>query len=1199
MEFEWRNSRVGCQKMHLKRLEIQGFKSFPEKLSMEFGAGITTVVGPNGSGKSNISDAIRWVLGEQSAKSLRGGKMEDVIFVGTESRRPVGFAEVSIVIDNEENALPVEFREVMVTRRLYRSGESEYFINMAQCRLKDIHQLFFDTGIGVDGYSVIGQGQVDNILSGKVEERRAIFEEASGIMKYKTRKVESERKLVLTTQNIERITDIINELELQVEPLSEQSETARKYLALKEELKDYEISVYVDSITKYTNQKEGFVDKYTNVSDSINEQTYALENIKVSNEEKGKELSEVESKLEEIRNKYYENEKLLSEQTADIKVTESKITSIEENNERLKGEIEEETKNIFQTQEDKKANELEVGKLEADRVKEEAELKELEDKNAFIMNLMSQRAKNVETLRVGMAAHNKEHSEISGRLSAMNQIASGIMERKVRLESDIGELKNETAELENIKKTNTDAENEFTEKGVKLQEEKNKFISITENTSKRLLELKDKVTQLSSEYQFKSSKLNLLSDMDEKMDGYQRSVKEVLAGKGAFTRGIKGTVAQLIETDKKYEIAVETSLGQAFQYIVTDTENTAKDAIEYLRENKLGRATFLPVTAANGKALGNDIVERLKTMKGYIGLGHEIITYDAQYKNVMLSQLGKVAITDNIDNAVIIAKEFRYGFKIITLDGDIIRPSGAMTGGSVDKGTSSGVIGRKREIEELGARIHELTGIIKQMNAEAEQCSVKVSNDSKELSKIETDLRDIEIRLVEINSVKERIAERERQIGDKEKYFSNDIEDLDKELEKISGEIEETKELMTKIENEMVSLQKEIEKCEEDNSSGRTAVDAMNSQLTDKKLAVNNIVHKIEGLQESCSRLSMTEEQSKAGIELKKGEIEQNVEIISLMIEENKKIEEEIREYTSAQTGQGGIMEGLTLKKQTLSSEISGMAGKIADISKSIYLLQEEYNRLEVRKTKIEADEENCRNRLWEDYEITYVNAQEYIKGKELGSFTSMQKYIGEIRDQIRELGDINVNAIEDYKNTKTRLEFLTGQMQDLEESKGKLEKIIYDMSAIMKKQFIGQFELINQSFNSVFRELFDGGRANIIIADMDNVLDSALEIEVQPPGKKLQNMMLLSGGEKALTAIALLFAILKLKPTPFCVLDEIEAALDDTNVIRFADYIIKFADKTQFVLITHRKGTMEASDVIYGVTMEERGISKIVSMKF
>lgn len=1187
--------------MYLKKLEMQGFKSFADKLSLDFGSGITTVVGPNGSGKSNISDAVRWVLGEQSAKSLRGGSMADVIFVGTESRRPVGFAEVSIIIDNSDGILPIAFQEVKVTRRLFRSGESEYLINMAPCRLKDIQQLFFDTGIGVDGYSIIGQGQVDSILSGKVEERRAIFEEASGIMKYKTRKVESERKLVLTTQNIERITDIITELDRQVGPLGEQAEVAKKYLALKEELKDYEISVYVDSITRITKQLQDISEKYTNVQAEIAQKTQALDGITVVNEEKNAAYKAVDEKLEGIRNQYYENEKQLSEQAANIKVMEGKIQTIEEANQRLYEEMEESQQERTRLSKQKDAYEGDVQRFSQMQEKEAALLKELEEKYAFVMNLMSETSKHVEALRAKLSQTNQQYHEAGSKVAAMEQMISGSSVRKEKITEEIEQLRQESEQINGFKTISKQAQTELQQQIEQLQEQIGQLRSVQTQNEARLAQLRKEATELSSEYQFKSSRLNLLNEMDEKMEGYNRSVKEIIsaAGKASFVKGIRGTVAQLIDVEKKYEIAIETALGQAFQYIVTDEEGTAKQAIQYLRENKLGRATFLPMTAVNGKTLEQDVLRRLQKMTGYLGLGYEVIQYDAQYHNVMLSQLGKVAIAQDLDCAIAIAKEFSYNFKIITLQGDIIRPSGAMTGGSIDKAVSSGILGRKREMEELTARTKELARTVKTMNEEAVECTVKISNSSMEAGKLEAERRGLEMKQVEANAAISRFEDRQQQIQQRITVLQEDMEAMEQELLRTVEEMEAVKAEMLTLENTVIALQKEITQCEEKNSTGRATVDAMNAQVTDKKLAVNSILHKIETARENQARLQqeMTALEETEGA--KQAEIAENQRIAGEMKEANRQIEAVIQTYLVTKTDQSGEIEKLTLEKQILSDALLSMTDQIAEMSKQLYLLKDESNRFEVRKAKLETEEENFRTRLWDDYEITYGNAQEYLKGKELGSFTSMQRYMNELRGKIRDLGEVNVNAIEDYKNTRERLEFLNGQMEDLNVSKEKLEKIIHDMTVIMKKQFLEQFDLINASFNSVFRELFDGGRANIMITDKDNVLESPIEIEAQPPGKKLQNMMLLSGGEKALTAIALLFAVLKLKPTPFCVLDEIEAALDDTNVIRFADYVTKFSEKTQFIIITHRKGTMENADILYGVTMEERGVSKIVSMKF
>jgi len=1184
--------------LYLKRLEMQGFKSFAEKIKLDFNCGITAVVGPNGSGKSNIADAIRWVLGEQSVKTLRGSKMEDVIFAGTEHRKPLGFAEVTIVLDNSDSTLPIDYEEVAITRRVYRSGESEYLINKTNCRLKDITELLLDTGIGRDGYSVIGQGRIDEILSTRSEDRRQIFEEASGIMKYKVRKHDAEKKLELTRQNLERINDIIAELESQLEPLREQSEKARRFLDLREELKVLEVNVYLDSMKKFRDRLEVLDKQLKTVQDQINDENNKLDEITRSNKEKTDLLKSMDERLEEAKQLFYEMEGNLERCSSEIKLNQEKIANLMQNIERLdteKAELREKIE-VLETEEAGKKDRLKY--LERQLEEYSAKLAGYEKQMEELLKTLDEEERSIELLKSEIMDKMDIQSDKKLQISNLRSHIENMQKRQRSIDTEVYQNVVEK-DREKMKKEELTESIRNAEQHIKGHKEKlSGLFREREETDKMLSELRMKQAKINSDIQSKSSRVRTLREMEQKLEGYNRSVREVLQACHAspqFGRGIHGALAQLIEVDRKYETAIEISLGGALQNIVTQTEEDAKKAIEFLKKNKLGRATFLPISSVEGRGFDNQTMARIKQCEGFCGVASELVSHDSVYTGIIRNLLGKVVVIDNLDNGIKMARKFRYSFRIVTLDGDLLNTGGAMSGGSLEN-RGTGILTRNREISELDEELKSLR-----------QQETGVSKDIKQLtediSRIDSDISSIENEIKNNELVKIRDESHLAQTDENLEKLTARMEMLRQEKEQLEREIKETGNELTKYELELLQIEEEISEAkktvaefQEKHKEDQAARDALHTDITDYKISVNSIKESIAGVNESSDRIHTEKENMVMSITKKESEQERFREEIKKLEEQIEGLNARIKKHSEERSGRSFEIDRLTEERKILEEDIYDIVNKINDTNKTILLLQEEYSRTEVRKTRLEAEMEALQDRIWNEYELTYSSAMELKK--DVGSLTSAQRRINEIKNMIKELGPINVAAIDDYIKTKDRYEFMTNQRNDMEQAREKLLRVIAEMTSIMKKQFLEQFKLINKNFNDVFRELFNGGRASLTLVDEENVLESGIEIEAQPPGKKLQNMMLLSGGERAFTAIALLFAILRLKPSPFCVLDEIEAALDEANVYRFVEYLKNYSCNTQFIVVTHRKGTMEGSDMLYGVTMQEHGVSKIISMK-
>ena len=1179
--------------MYLKRLEMQGFKSFADKTVLEFMPGITTVIGPNGSGKSNIADSIRWILGEQSMKSLRGTKTQDIIFAGTQNRKSLGFAEASLVFDNTDGTLPIEYSEVTITRKIYRSGETGYYINKVPCRLKDVVELFMDTGIGRDGYSIIGQGKIDEILSNKSEDRRHIFEEAAGIVKYRARKEETEKKLEQTKLNLLRINDILTEIEGNLEPLQQQSDKAKKYLNLKEELKNIEIGLFLYNIDKYKQSLEELVKDEEIMNSTLNQEEGKLEKIKILKEELKDNIDEITIQIEHMQNIGFESQKEIERLNSNISIATSKIENNTENIERYKAEIEELEEKIKNSKKEIDQKESKKDNLKQNKEKYEKELIEKEEELKKLTEKLTTKEIEIEKLKKEVEENTDKKYVILSEISMQTANIENLTKRQNQIKQEIG---NNILELDRIKMKKEDITKVFQETESdrnKILKNMNQINQQKEEINKKIKEYDLQITNTTNNMRMKKSRHDFLVETEKEKEGYTKSVKSLLIDCEKIKelgKGMNGVLANIISVPTKYETAIEMCLGASLQNVVTETEEDAKRLIEHLRKNNLGRASFLPITSVKGKKIEN--IKGKKT--GSIGIASDLVTFNKRYEQIILNLLGRTLIVDNMQNAINIAKENNYSFRIITLDGDIINPSGAMTGGSVTNKTVN-ILGRGREIESLKKEIEDLQNSIKKLEKEKEEYIESSEGIIEQVEELGKQIQEIEISYA---------TEKQRMIS-----IDESIEKMQKRIDTLRAEqnkSEETKEEITKLK---VENENKIAQINDQNEKNQIIIDEFSAVNKDSQQYIDDLNLDITNLKISVSSFNESETSIQEITDMIKNEIEQNIKNKNSKLEQienskndnielNKNIEEakqKIEEVKAQVTNSGENIEKLKNDRISKNEKLSKKENEQTEEFKIIEDLKAQIVKLEVKKNKTEEDITDIINKMWEEYELTPNNVASYEKPDNVAL---TQRKVNNIRTDIKNLGSVNVDSIEEYKALRQRYDFMCEQRLDLENTMLKLRKVIQDMMEIMKQQFKEKFEAINNNFGEVFKELFGGGTAEVKLADENDILECGIDITVQPPGKKLQNMTLLSGGEKALTAIALLFAILKINPAPFCVLDEIEAALDDVNVYRYAEYLKKFAKETQFLVITHRKGTMEAADTVYGVTMEEKGISKLLSMK-
>lgn len=1177
--------------MYLKSLELHGFKSFPDKVKLTFDEGLTGVVGPNGSGKSNIGDAVRWVLGEQSTKTLRGNKMEDVIFSGTTSRKAAGFASVTLTIDNSEGELRSDDKEIAVTRKIYRSGESEYRINGKSVRLKDINEFFMDTGLGRDGYSIIGQGRIAEIVGAKSSERRDIFEEAAGISKFRYRKAEAERKLVQSQDNISRLQDIVSELESRIGPLKNQSEKAEKFLVLADERKKLEISLWINNL----DDLKKVIDKISEDSLICTAQYESIEN-QIEKEESDiqdayRKMREITVNIDEYKTKILEAERESSDYKSEIAVCEndirhceSLITSI---NEKISSEKD------SRKELDEKKSELEKQLIDAQNEKNKTDSELEETQKSF-----SEIEKEAALAEEGFGSKESEvnalylkQNEIKLNIAALNTSSEETESQFEGIDRQIASV-SETADKYRLEEKNTSEMLAVVEEKLKENENKLAGLSIIYKKKKSSFdEKKQEYEKIQFSIREKQQREKLLNDLENSMEGFNYSVKEIIkASKTSRISGISGTVAQLIKVDQEYTTAVETALGAAMQNIIVKNEDTAKRCIALLKELKKGRATFLPVTSIKPSEFRDNGV---RNENGFVAVADEIVTCDSEFRNIMISLLGRTVIAEDIDYASVIAKKYGYKFRIVTLDGQVINAGGSFTGGSAV--ASHGMLSRKNEIEELASQRRELekTGAAlftetEKIKAEAEKLRLETEAAVSEKNKLSEDQISYRSDLKSITSI---LEQNERQISSHNENR--------KRLEK---KLEENKAALEKAQKELEEVSSEIEEAQQ----GIDSQQALRDELSEKRKTLSEKLYdlrirsmeaekniesvklEISHNEEAAAGLTQNSQQFAKELEEQNKIIEQRRSLIEQKQEELRKTAEKSEEYRKKITEDSAEHDK---REQEVNERRNGLKSVNADKER----ISREISRLDEKKLSTQRDYDKIISALWESYEMTRTEAEQFAV--ELESIIQAQKRLNELKNEIRALGNINVSAIEEYKEVSERYEFLSSQLKDVENSKKELEKLITELTTDMQKIFAECFAKINENFRKIFVELFGGGTADLELTDPENILESGIEIKVAPPGKVIKNLISLSGGEQAFVAIAIYFAILKIRPAPFCILDEIDAALDEVNVRKYASYLHNFIDTTQFILVTHRRGTMELANVLYGVTMQHNGVSKLLKM--
>ena len=1178
--------------MYLKSIEIQGFKSFANKLVFEFHNGITGIVGPNGSGKSNVADAVRWVLGEQRIRQLRGASMQDVIFSGTELRKPQGFAYVAITLDNSDHQLSIDYDEVTVSRRLYRSGESEYMINGSACRLKDINELFYDTGIGKEGYSIIGQGQIDKILSGKPEERRELFDEAAGIVKYKRRKAIAQKKLEDEKASLVRVSDILSELEKQVGPLERQSKAAREYLQLKEELKICDANQFLLDTEHIQGQLAETGKKKTLLEGDLEESRKKSETVRQEYDQLETAIRQLEGAIEQERNRL--NQVSMEKNTLEgrISVLKEQIHTEEMNEEHLKNRREVISQDLTAKEEQLVSYEKERTHLESqnteglERLEEakkevqnqEEEIRELEAlidaSKAEIIRCLNEKAE--------LAARQQRYEAM---LEQVNLRRSEVSQKLLRFKSD------ESVQEERISQENERlslVKKELEEKQFAAQEAED---AMTE-ADKEVRRLNRRLNDTQQEYHMAHTRLESLRNLAERYDGYGNSIRRVMEVRDRI-HGIHGVVADLIATRQSYETAIETALGGSIQNIVTDSETTAKQLIEYLKKNKYGRATFLPLTSiGNGQAFPKP--EALKE-KGVIGLASDLVETKEEYQGLVRYLLGRVVVASDIDAAIALAKKYRYSLRIVTLEGELLSPGGSMTGGAFKN--SSNLLGRRREIEELeqACSLHLKQAEIMQTELSLAEAMVQEKKDETQTLKAAAQKLALEENTLRVTI--SRLEEKKDEIAESSLDLVREHGQLEIQVREISESRQNLSENTKKLESQSSEAEKRVGETSKLLENARIRRDGSSEILSGLQLSQASLSQKLDFIRENQQRIRMECKKLKeefAALESGSGD---SKEAVAKKEEEIRQIYAQIENSVHQTAAYESAISHKTIQKEDTARKQRELFSVREEISARITELDKDMFRLQSQEEKLSERLEAGASYLWSEYEMTAAEAQT-LKKDTFVSLPGLQRQIEELKARIRGLGSINVNAIEDYREVSERYNFMKNQHEDLVAAQAELEKIILELDTGMRRQFKEKFSEIRAEFDRVFKELFGGGRGTLELMEEEDILEAGIQIIAQPPGKKLQNMMQLSGGEKALTAISLLFAIQNLKPSPFCLLDEIEAALDDSNVDRFAGYLHKLTKNTQFIVITHRRGTMMSADRLYGITMQEKGVSALVSVK-
>ena len=1178
--------------MYLKALEVQGFKSFPDKTVLNFGEDITAIVGPNGSGKSNISDAIRWVMGEQSSKSLRGAKMEDVIFGGTEKRSQMGFAQVTLVLDNTEHIFPrMEESEVAVTRRYYRSGESEYYINKQSVRLRDVNELFMDTGMGREGYSIVGQGKIDEILSVKSADRREIFEEAAGISKFRHRKEETERKLERTEENLVRINDKIAELELQVGPLRSQAEKAKKYLILRDELRTLEISVWLENLDKIKTDSIKLNTDYALAQQELERANAALDELYAASEQFAEKAHANDMEQERLRTECAELDAKRSEEDAAVAVLRTGIEHNRASIERVENDLRDQSGRAESLTAQIAAKHARIEELAAQAAELEEELRAFLAQAEELARTAGEAGSEVEALRAKEALAASDAADCRADVSAINAGLAELSERRAALEAESESVDGQLTEKRRAASASRRALEEAQEEADAVRNIISGHTLKMEGRVKREETARQKSIDLTMEKNNLDSRIHLLSEMEKEYEGFNKAVRLIMqaAEKNAL-RGVHGPVANLMTTDKRYAVAIEIALGAGMQNVVVDREEDAKSAINFLKQRDGGRATFLPLTAIRGDVLREAGVER---EYGYVGVASQLVQFDKRYAEIFNNLLGRTVVVEDMDCGIAIARKYSNRFRIVTLDGQVLNRGGSMTGGSVSR--SAGILSRANELKELTARREALTEKLDAALREADEAKRDLNAAQYELDVAREQQRGAEDAVLRLTGEKKQYDMLLESLRTRES-------DIAAELESITARTEELKKAAAAREEEIKKHEAEAARCRaesEEKLAGQNELQRDSAHLGDEIAARKSTLAGFTAERETTERalgdLETLAQQMRGDEDGRRALIEDYHAKI-------KAAEEEIAQHDAvtaslradAEKRRAELAE-LAEAKLALEGERSANDRRYRECNELLSQTQAAAGRLEQKRVTAAMEEKQILDKLWESYELSHSAAQE--QRIELESVPKASRRINELKREINGLGNVNVGAIEEFDRVNTRYTYLTGQRDDVEKAKEELLGVIENITSEMTVIFKEQFALIRESFQETFLELFGGGKATLELEDENAVLDCGIEIKVQPPGKALKTLSLLSGGEKAFVAIALYFAILKVHPTPFCVMDEIEAALDEPNVIRVAHYMRRICDKTQFIVITHRRGTMEAADVLYGVTMQERGVSKVLTI--
>ena len=1177
--------------MYLKSIEVQGFKSFANKIVFEFHNGITGIVGPNGSGKSNVADAVRWVLGEQKVKQLRSSSMQDVIFAGTETRKPQGFAYVAITLDNSDHQLAIDFDEVTVSRRIYRSGESEYMLNGSPCRLKDVNELFYDTGIGKEGYSIIGQGQIDKILSGRPEDRRELFDEAAGIVKFKRRKNIAQKKLEDEKQNLVRVSDILSELEKQVGPLEKQAAAAKEYLRLREELKRFDVNLFLAETETIQKAIADIEAKENTVSGDMEDSRMESEKMKAEYDRLAEEIHVLDMKISEKMNASNEAMMEAGNLEGRINVLNEQIRAEEMNAEHIRSRIasidmelgeKEDSRRRYQAQQEVlsvQAEEMKTALTEAENRLTEAEIlvDELEQ------SIDAEKAATIGSLndRSNLSVKKQRYDTM---LEQVQVRRSEVAQKLLKVRSDEEIWQEQIHEKEVVLKRLDEEIGSLLDHADRLEEE-------VDVSSEQIQDLNRQLGNLQHEYHTANTKLESLRNLAERYEGYGNSIRRVMECRGRI-KGIHGVVADLIDVPKEYEIAIETALGGSIQNVVTDNDQTAKALIEHLKKNKYGRATFLPLTNISSRG-GFEQAQALKE-PGVIGLAADLVQTNVEYHGLVRYLLGKVLVVDHIDHAIAIAKKYRHSIRIVTPEGELLNPGGSLSGGAYKN--ASNLLGRKREMDELELvrvkalkRVDELQKKLVLQEGILEEKSQELAQTNKALQAKYLDENTARVSLEQMREKKEELGESSFDMDLENRQLEEQLHEIKKNIQDVAAEIEKLE-----ADNQIRS-----EKIAADTATLEAAKEARETasrELSEVQLKASALSQQVVFLSENLKRVK----EEAARLEGEKSSLDHgssgSEEAVRSRREEIGALRIRIDEIRTSADALKGEVKAAQEEKDAITNGQKQFFDKREELTERISRLDKELFRLQSQKEKQEEKRDSFVEYMWNEYELTYSTA-EPLKDETLTSVVEMKRQIGERKNSIKALGHVNVNAIEDFKEISERYTFMKTQHEDLVTAQEALYKIIEELDTGMRRQFAEKFAQIRAEFDRVFRELFGGGHGSLELMEDADILEAGIQIISQPPGKKLQNMMQMSGGEKALTAIALLFAIQNLKPSPFCLLDEIEAALDDSNVDRYAKYLHKLKKHTQFIVITHRRGTMVAADRLYGITMQEKGVSTLVSV--